>query len=263
MPIASPLNELVKKDTHFVWGDRQQQAFDEIKATLTQLPVLALPNFEKNFELECDASGVGVGAVLLQEGHPIAYFSEKLNDPSLNYPTYDKELYALVRALHTWEHYLVSKEFVIQTDHETLKYLKSQHKLNKRHAKWVEFPEQFPYIIKYKKGKSNVVADALSRRYTHLAKLGSQILGFDNICELYGQDPFFAPIYSNCLNKSLGGFYISNGYLFKEARLCIPCGSHRKLLIIEMHGWGGGGLWDILGSLKRWQCLKKYSFGPT
>jgi len=110
--IAPPLNELVKKDTPFVWGDRQQQAFDEIKATLTQAPILTLPNFEKTFELECDASRVGIGAVLLQEGYPIAYFSEKLNGPSLNYPTYDKELYALVRAIHTWEHYLVSKELL-------------------------------------------------------------------------------------------------------------------------------------------------------
>jgi len=67
----------------------------------------------------------------------------------------------------------MSKEFIIHTDHETLKYLKSQHKLNKRHAKWVEFLKQFPYIIKYKKGKSNVVADALSRRYTLLVKIPS------------------------------------------------------------------------------------------
>jgi len=128
---------------------------------------------------------VGIGAILLQEGHPIVYFSEKLNGPSRNYPTYDKELYALMWALHTWEHYLMTKEFIIHSDHETLKYLKSQHKLNKRHAKWVEYLEQFPYVIKYKKGKANVVADALSRRYTLLAKLRSQILGFDNICELY------------------------------------------------------------------------------
>jgi len=257
--IASPLNELAKKDTPFVWGDRQQQAFDEIKDTLTQAPVLALPNFEKTFELECDAFGVGIGAVLLQEGHPIAYFSEKLNGPSLNYPTYDKELYALVCALHTWEHYLVSKEFVIHTDHEALKYLKSQHKLDKRHAKWVEFLEQFPYIIKYNKGKSNVVVDALSRRYTLLAKLGSQILGFDNVCELYSQDPFFAPIYSNCLNKFQGGFYISNGYLFKEAYLCIPCGSHRKLLIIEMRE---GGLIGHFGVSKTLAMLKEKFFWP-
>jgi len=81
-----------------------------------------------------------------------------------------------VRVLHTWEHYLVSKEFIIHNDHESLKYLKRQHKLNKRHAKWMKFLEQFPYVIKYKKEKSNVAVDALSRRYTLLATLGSQIL---------------------------------------------------------------------------------------
>jgi len=68
---------------------------------------------------------------LLQGGHPIAYFSEKLNGTSRNYPTYDKDLYAFVRALQTWKDYLVSKEFVIHSDHELLKYLKDQHKLNK------------------------------------------------------------------------------------------------------------------------------------
>ena len=89
--------------------------------------------------------------------------------------TYDKELYALVRALKTWEHYLVSKEFVIHSDHESLKYLKGQHKLNKRDAKWMEFVEQFPYVIKYKKGSTNIVADALSRRHVLFSKLGAQI----------------------------------------------------------------------------------------
>jgi len=122
-------------------GEKQQAAFDEIKAKLTQAPIIALPNFDKTFELECDASGVGISMILLQEGHPIAYFSEKLNEPSHNYLTYDKELYALVRALHTWEHYFVSKEFIIHSDHESLKYLKSQHKLNKRHDKWMKFLE--------------------------------------------------------------------------------------------------------------------------
>ncbi|XP_071928112.1 uncharacterized protein [Coffea arabica] len=94
--------------------------------------------------------GVGVGAVLMQEGKPIAYFSEKLNGAALNYSTYDKELYALVRALETWQHYLRASEFVIKTDHESLKHLKGQQKLSKRHARWVAFIESFPYIIKYK-----------------------------------------------------------------------------------------------------------------
>ena len=75
--IASPLNEVVKKDISFEWGERQQKALDDIKARLTQAPILALPNFEKTFELECDVFGVVIGAVLLQEVHPIAYFSEK------------------------------------------------------------------------------------------------------------------------------------------------------------------------------------------
>jgi len=82
----------------------------------------------------------------------------------LNYPTYDKELFALVRALETWQHYLWLKEFVIHTDHESLKHLKGQGKLNRRHAKGMEIIE-VPYVIKYKQGKENIVADAFSRRY--------------------------------------------------------------------------------------------------
>nr|KYP65575.1 Transposon Ty3-I Gag-Pol polyprotein [Cajanus cajan] len=139
--LASPLNELVKKDVVFEWQEKHNLAFQELKHKLTQAPVLALPDFSKPFELECDASGLGIRTVLLQGGHPISYFSEKLHGAALNYPTYDKELYALVRALQTWEHYLVTKEFVIHSDHESLKYLKGQHKFNKRHAKWVEYLE--------------------------------------------------------------------------------------------------------------------------
>ena len=112
-----------------------------------------------------DASGIGLGGVLLQDGKPVAYFSEKLSGPSLSYSTYDKELYALVQTLETWQHYLWPKEFVIHSDHESLKHIKSQAKLNRRHAKWVEFIETFHYVIKHKKGKENVIANALSRRY--------------------------------------------------------------------------------------------------
>ncbi|PKI55429.1 hypothetical protein CRG98_024202, partial [Punica granatum] len=79
-----------------------------------------------------------------------------------------EELYGLVRALETWQHYLWSKEFVIHTDHESLKHLKGQNKLNRRHAKWVEFIEMFPYVIQYKQGKENVVDDALSQRENKL-----------------------------------------------------------------------------------------------
>ncbi|XP_033139424.1 uncharacterized protein LOC117131126, partial [Brassica rapa] len=163
--IAAPLTEVIKKEVGFKWGEAQETAFQCLKEKLTHAPLLILPDFNKTFEIECDASGIGIGAVLMQEKRPIAYFSEKLGGATLNYATYDKELYALVRALQTWQHYLWPKEFVIHTDHESLKYLKGQNKLSKRHARWVEFIETFPYVIKYKQGKENIVADALSRRH--------------------------------------------------------------------------------------------------
>jgi len=188
--LASPLNELVKKSTPFCWTEKQDQAFKRLKAQLTNAPILALPNFAKIFELECDASGVGIGVVLLQGGHPIAYFSEKLHGATLNYLTYDKELYALVRALKNWEHYLVSKEFVIHSDHESLKYLKGQHK------------------------------------YEHRAH---------------------------------GGFYVSEGYLFKEEKLCIPQGTYRKLLVKESHE---GGFMGQFGVDKTLELLKEKFFWP-
>ena len=87
-------------------------------------PLLALPDFAKTFKIECAASGISIGAVLMQEGCSIAYFSKKLSGAALNYPTYDKEMYAL----ETWQHYLLLKEFVIHTDHESLKHLKGQGK---------------------------------------------------------------------------------------------------------------------------------------
>ena len=136
--IAAPLNELEKKNIIFNWGSEQEKAFNTLKEKLTSALVLALPDFSKAFEIECDASGLGIGVVLMQDKRPIAYFSEKLNGAALNYPVYDKEMYALVRALETWQHYLRSKEFVIHTDHESLKHIKGQGKLHKRHAKWVD-----------------------------------------------------------------------------------------------------------------------------
>jgi hypothetical protein len=98
--IAAPLNDLMKKGVSFRWGFAQDQAFHTLIDKLTHAPLLQLPGFSKTFELEYDASGIAIGGVLLQQGKPIiAYFSEIMSGPSLNYLTYDNELYALVCVL--------------------------------------------------------------------------------------------------------------------------------------------------------------------
>ncbi|KAK1602129.1 hypothetical protein QYE76_017172 [Lolium multiflorum] len=259
--IACPLNELTKKNVPFVWGKAQQKAFDELKKRLTEAPLLALPDFTKTFEIECDASGLGIGGVLMQNGKPVAYYSEKLDGARLNYPIYDKELYALVRVLEVWQHYLWPKEFVIHSDHESLKYLKSQHNLNKRHAKWVEFIESFPYVIKYKKGKENVVADALSRKITLLlTRLEFHVLGLEEIKELYPSDAFFGPIFAKCsVDRGFDDFYLHDGYLFKANKICIPESSLRKLLLQESHG---GGLMGHFGRDKTLSMLSTHYYWP-
>ncbi|KAJ0593138.1 putative nucleotidyltransferase, Ribonuclease H [Helianthus annuus] len=160
--VVAPLTEITKFK-QFTWTPQAQTAFEELKNQLSSTPVLALPCFNEVFEVECDASGVGIGAVLSQLGRPIAYFSEKLNDAKRRYSTYDKEFYAIIRALDHWQHYLVSKEFILHSDHEALKYIQGQQKLQPRHAKWVEFLQAFTFIIKHKSGKLNKGADALSR----------------------------------------------------------------------------------------------------
>jgi hypothetical protein len=100
--IVAPFNDLMKKGVPFYWGAAQEHSFNTLIDKLTHAPLLQLPDFGKTFELECDASGIGIGGVLLQEGKPIAYVSEKLSGPLLNYSMYDKELYALVLILQTW-----------------------------------------------------------------------------------------------------------------------------------------------------------------
>ena len=257
--IAAPLTEIIKKTIGFKWGVEQEQAFQAIKDKLCSAPLLALPNFSKTFEIECDASGIGIGAVLMQEKRPIAYFSEKLNGAALKYPTYAKELYALVRALQTWQHYLLPKEFVIHTDHESLKHLKGQGKLNKHQAMWIEFIESFPFVIKYKQGKDNVVADALSRRYTLVSILDAKLLGFEYVKDLYVNDHDFAVIYGACEKSAFGKFYRLDGYLFKENKLCVPNSSMRELLVREAHS---GGLMGHFGVKKTLETLHEHFFWP-
>ena len=129
----SPIIDCMKQG-EFVWTKAAAKAFNEVKQKMTEALVMRLPDFTKPFEVECDASSIGIRGVISQECHPNAYFSEKLNDAKQKYSAYDKEFYAIIQALWHWRHYLLSREFVFYSDHEALHYLHSQKKLNFRHG---------------------------------------------------------------------------------------------------------------------------------
>lgn len=193
----APITELTKQK-HFQWNKEAQAAFEEVKRRLTTTPILALPKFEDVFEVECDASEVGIGAMLSQNGRPIAYFSEKLNKDKHKYSSYNKEFYALVRSPQHWRHYLIAKEFILHSDHEALKYLQSQQKIQPRHAKWVETIQAFHFVIQHKSEKMNKVADALSRKYALLSSLKSRVIGLEVFKEAYMDDLDFGDPWEKC-----------------------------------------------------------------
>jgi hypothetical protein len=155
-----------------------------------------------------------------------------LSEPSLNYLIYGKELYALVCVLETWQHYLWPKEFVIHSDHESLKHIRGQAKLNKHHAKWVEFIETFLYIIKHKKGKDNVIADALSRCYTMLSQLDDKIFGLESLKELCATDFDFKDAYENCREgRTWNKYVMHDSLLYRANKLCVPASFVRLLFL--------------------------------
>jgi hypothetical protein len=127
--LARPLTQLLKKGTIFLWGPDQEQAFRILKQALAQAPVLALPDFSQQFVLETDACNTGIGAVLMQHGHPVAYLSQALCARSQTLSTYEKECMAIILAVDKWRAYLQHREFVILTDHQSLLHLTDERLL--------------------------------------------------------------------------------------------------------------------------------------
>ena len=163
--IAAPLTGQTGKNHILQWDGASDQAFKLVKKRLTEAPVLALPNPDKTYVVETDASVVGLGAVLLQDGMPIAYESRKLTSAERNYTTTEQELLAVVHALQTWRCYLEGARFpfVVRTDHNPLTYLPTQPNLSRRQARWSEYLQRFHFQWEYKAGSTNSAADALSR----------------------------------------------------------------------------------------------------
>jgi hypothetical protein len=162
--LCCPLTHLLKKQVQFPWTPEVQAAFEALKQALTQAPVLALPDFAKEFVLETDACATGVGDVLMQQGHPLAFLSKALGVKNQTLSIYDKECLAILMAIDRWKPYLQHQEFTIYTDHMILMHL-GDHKFNTPIQQKAFFKLMgLQYKIVYRKGSSNKAADALSHK---------------------------------------------------------------------------------------------------
>jgi hypothetical protein len=151
------MTELLKKGIKFSWNEKSEEAFHTLRAHLATALVLARPDNSKPFDVYCDASGIGLGCVLMQDNRVIAYASRALR-------THDLELAAVIHALKIWRHHLMGTKCHIYTDHKSLKYIFTQADLNMRQRCWLELIKDYDLEVHYHPGKANVVADALSRK---------------------------------------------------------------------------------------------------
>lgn len=219
----------------FLWTPEANDAFNLIKQKLTSAPLLALPDFSLPFELSCDAFKVGIGVILSQQNHQVAYYSEKLKCPRIRYSTYDVEFYAIVCVVRYWRHYLFHIDFILYTNHDALKHLHSQDSISPRRASWAAYLQQFIFVIKHRSDISNRVADALSRRHLLVADLHLNVEGFEMFRDLYAADPFFSKVFSNLIDGIDLDFVLIDVFLFEGVCLCVPDSSLRLRLIGELH----------------------------
>ena len=174
--ITAPLSDLLRKDAPFVWGQKEQEAFVRLKATLASAPVLATPDNTKPYTVHTDASGYAVGATLSQENsegvlQPVAFLSKKMNAAQRNYSVHEWELLAIIEALSAWRCFLYGAATPIDvfTDHSSLQWINTQPNLSARQSRWVEQLQDYSFKVHHLPGERNGAADAFSRRADHEA----------------------------------------------------------------------------------------------
>jgi hypothetical protein len=177
--MAKPITKLLRKTQKWNWGEEQDQAFTAIKEAFTKSPILAMPNMNEPFIIECDASDFATGGILSQKGndgriHPIAFRSSAMNSAERNYEIFDKELLSIIRALEDWRHYLEGAEhpITILSDHQNLLYFSTARQLSRRQARWSIFLTRFNYKIEHRPGRLGGKPDRLSRRTDHKPEEG-------------------------------------------------------------------------------------------
>jgi hypothetical protein len=236
--IARPLTQLLKKEKKFEWTQKCEQSFQELNKRLVSAPILTMPDITKSFHVYCDASKLGLGSVLMQEGKVIAYLSRQLRPHELNYPTHDLELAAVVHALKTWRHYLMGNRCEIYTDHKSLKYIFSQKELNMRQRRWIELIKDYDIGIHYHPGKANVVEferfglQLVSHGF--LANLEVRPTLFDQIKEAQKGHESIQGIKWRMEREEVPGFSVDKeGVLWYNGRICVPSIDELKQLILK------------------------------
>lgn len=221
--IATPLTQLLKKD-NFHWNHEAQISFEHLKRKMAELPILTIPDFSKDFTIETDASNKGLGAVLLQEGRPVAFYSQTLSERAQAKFVYERELMAIVIAVQKWRHYLMGRHFIILTDQKSLKFLSDQRVLGEEQFKWTSKLMGLNFEIQYQPGHENRVADALSRRMTYAAL---SIVQFDELEEWETEvqnDPKLLGLIQDLMQdiNSHPGYTFKDRKLFFKGRLVLP-----------------------------------------
>jgi hypothetical protein len=159
--ISKPMTELFEKGKTFDWTARREASFQELNKRLTTAPVLTMPDMEKPFSIYCDTSGQGIGCVLMQDGHVVAYASRQLRKHEEKYLTHNLELVAIVHALNIWRQYIIGKICEVYSYRKSLQYIFIHPDLNLRQKRWLELIKDYDLGINYHLSKANVV-DALT-----------------------------------------------------------------------------------------------------
>ena len=254
--IAAPLTALLKKEG-FLWSEAAAQAFTALKAALTSAPILALPDFNLPFIVECDASTYGFGAVLLQEQHPVAFFSRPVAPRHQSLAAYERELIGLVLAIRHWRPYLWGRRFLVRTDHFSLKYLLDQRLATIPQHHWVGKLLGFDFSVEYKAGRTNTVADALSRRDTDDVKLmtlsGPHFDFVDRLRLFSTQDPALIALRDEIsAGKRQEPWAVLDGLVTYSGRLYLPPGAPLlDEIIAATHAEGHEGVQRTMHRLRR------------